>query len=107
MNANQVVIVMDRAEAEETTNALGFAQGNGYDNPANGSAQMVIDAALDRDFGALVEVVARAIASGAKSNCFERLDTGLEIRRVEQQCDRYRKQARSVLAVLGEEGGPE
>ena len=102
MNANQVVIVMDRAEAEETADALGFAQGNGYDSPANGSAQMVIDAALDRDFGALVEVVARAIASGAKSNCFERLDTGLEIRRVEQQCDRYRKQARSVLHALQE-----
>lgn len=102
MNANQVVIVMDRAEAEETADALGFAQGNGYDNPANGSAQMVMAAALDRDPDELVERIARAIAAGAKSNCFERLDTGLEIRRVEQQCDRYRKQANAVLHALQE-----
>jgi hypothetical protein len=61
MNANQVVIVMDRAEAEETTNALGFAQGNGYDNPANGSAQMVMAAALGRDPDELEARLAKAI----------------------------------------------
>ena len=93
MNANQVVIVMDREKAERWVSDAGQPD----DLIENDIAR-----ALLRDPDELVERIARAIAAGAKSNCFERLDTGLEIRRVEQQCDRYRKQANAVLHALQE-----
>ena len=100
MKANQVVIVMDRAEAEETADALGFAQGNGYDSPANGSAQMVMAAALDRDPYELVEQIARTLDPSAFDE-WAMTDGGFPM---VMKRTAATDQARSVLAVLGEEG---
>jgi hypothetical protein len=96
MNANQVVIVMDREVAERTSAKKWLAS----DGPKMAEA---CRAALDRDPDELVERGAAAlqerhIPSGwgiSFDDCSDEIQ------------DEYRAMARSVLAVLGEEGGPE
>ena len=106
MNANQVVIVMDREMLDVFLPVIGntdyLESLSDRDLRKVSAAEDAMYDAIKRDPDELVERIARAIAAGAKSNCFERLDTGLEIRRVEQQCDRYRKQANAVLHALQE-----
>jgi len=106
MNANQVVIVMDRDGAETLTGKTGKhssdCAGPGWDcdcGAANeGRARMrrgraALRAALDRDPDELVEQIARIIHAGSTS-----------IFAYEDEPDWFKDRARSVLAVLGEEG---
>jgi hypothetical protein len=99
MNANQVVIVMDREGAEMIERVTAGALIGSPTRAVNAPVR----AALDRDPDELVEQIARTLDPPAFDE-WAKTDGGLPFafRRTEAT-----DKARSVLAVLGEEGGPE
>lgn len=95
MNANQVVIVMDRREARNFQIAGWSAQGEEID-----AVFVAFDAALNRDPDELVEQGAASLHARHIP-----LEWGISFDDCSDEIqDEYRAMARSVLAVLGEEG---
>lgn len=105
MNANQVVIVMDRERLDDLIDDMGAncaCLGPGHEcHWCEHRAEL--SPALDRDPDELVEQGAASLHARHIP-----LEWGISFDDCSDEIqDEYRAMARSVLAVLGEEGGPE